>query len=97
MQTENSELKERLSNLQLNFEKLSDEHKILQATLILERVKINDKCKNCQKTTGNRTDMKKHKNPSELFNIVFKCDKCDKEFNEQWMILMMAHAKTHKK
>ena len=40
-QTENTELKKNLSNVKLNFEKLSEEHKTLQAELILEREKKN--------------------------------------------------------
>ena len=37
IQAENSELKERLSMVQVNFDKLSDDHKSLQTKLILEQ------------------------------------------------------------
>ena len=94
-QTENTELKKNLSNVKLNFEKLSEEHKTLQAELILEREKRTPKCNNCEKIPVSRIVLKKHKIGQDPPKSVFKCDQCEKVFNEEWM--MSAHLKTHKK
>ena len=93
LQSENSEMKERLNILQINFEKLSEEHKALQVELIQEKEK--NKRNNGDKSTETLKDLRKHNNKHESQTEVFKCDFCNKDFNEQWK--MCAHIKKHDK
>ena len=79
-QEENSELKERLSMLATNFDKLSEEHKSLQIELVIEKEK---KCKNCEKSVQKGNDLKKHNDDHRSSSRIFKCDKCNKEFDRE--------------
>ena len=91
-QEENSELKERLSMLARNFDKLSEEYKSLQIELVIEKEK---KCKKCEKSLEKERDLKKHTDKQRPPTRMFECDKCNKEFDREWK--MHAHLKTHKK
>ena len=93
LKSENSELTLRFNNLKQNFDKLSSEHKILQTKLLLEQEKVDQKRNNCDESIGKEVDLKKHKNRQKSTNVVFKCEKCGKEFSEEWKL--RAHVKTH--
>ena len=94
LETQNSELTKRLDNLQINFEKRSEEHKILQGKLLETERRILH-CNNCEKSPGIKTAVKKHRTNHETTKTVFKCNQCEREFNEEWM--MSARVKAHKK
>ena len=91
-QTENSELREKLNTLGLNFKTLSDDHKKLQLELIAAEEK--KMCKNCEKNLTNVKNLKKHRSDKDSCKGVFKCDMCEKEFNKEWM--MNAHKNNHR-
>ena len=61
-ETENSQLTLKLNVLNQNFDKLSEEHKIIQTKLQLEKEKTRDKCKKCDKNLDNVIDVKKIRN-----------------------------------
>ena len=92
-QTENSDLTFKLNNLKQNFDKLSSEHKNLQKTLQLEKEKTNKQCNKCDRKLDKESSVKKLRNDQKSKTMVFKCDKCDKEFSEEWKL--RAHVKTH--
>ena len=95
LQTENSDLTFKLNNLKQNFDKLSAEHKILQTELISEKEKTKVKCNKCKVNLENVTNVKKHKNVQKAKTMIFKCEKCEKEFYEEWKL--RAHVKIHNK
>jgi hypothetical protein len=92
VQAENSELRERLNMVQTNFDKLSNEHKILKAELITEKEKHN-RCTNCDKILESGKVLKNPKKKSSTGE--FKCDQCKKEFDQEWK--MNAHERKHKR
>ena len=93
LQAENSQMKERFITLELNVEKLCEENKSLRTELILEKEK--NRCNNCDKSPKRLSNLKNRKNDHESQPGVFKCDHCDKVFNEQWK--MSAHVRKHDK
>ena len=95
LQNDYSEMKERLNIFKVKFDKLSEEHKTLQAELIIEKEKNKNRCKNSDKSFETTTNMKKHENDKDSKTRVFKCDHCDSEFKEKWK--MNAHLKQHEK
>ena len=92
VQAENSELRERLNMVQTNFDKLSNEHKILKAELITEKEKHN-RCTNRDKILESGKVLKNPKKKSSTGE--FKCDQCKKEFDQEWK--MNAHERKHKR
>ena len=92
-QAENSHLTFKLNNLKQNFDKLSEEHKILQTKLILETEKTKDNRNKCDINLEKVTNVKKLRNYQKSTTRVFKCDKCEKEFYEEWKL--RAHVKSH--
>ena len=78
IQTENSELKQKLINVTSNFEKLSQEHKSLKTELIQEREKGKNRCNKCDKISENGKNLKKHMNDRRSTIGLFKCDQCKK-------------------
>ena len=82
IQTENSELKQKLINVTSNFEKLSQEHKSLKTELIQEREKGKNRCNKCDKISENGKNLKKHMNDRRSTVGLFKCDQCTKVFND---------------
>ena len=95
IQTENSELKQKLINVTSNFEKLSQEHKSLKTELIQEREKGKNRCNKCDKISENGKNLKKHMNDRRSTVGLFKCDQCTKVFNDEWKL--SAHNKKHEK
>ena len=95
LQTENSKLKEKLNMVENNFEKLSGEHKSLQADFKIEKERRNQRCSNCDHKSENKINLKKHKNEHRSRSEIIKCEQCEKEFSEEWKL--RAHEKKHKK
>ena len=94
LQSENSELKDKLNMVTNNFEKLSEEHKSLQANFKMKE-RRNQTCNNCDYNMKNKTNFKKHKNGHRSSSEIFKCEECKTEFIEEWKL--RAHEKKHKK
>ena len=47
-------------------------------------LKKNALCSNCDKTSGNLTNFKKHKNNHESITSILECDNSDREFSKKW-------------
>ena len=72
---ENSELKEELADITTKYDKLSERIKTLETEL---------KCNKCVRTSENSTNVKKH--PDQHIPLMYNCDKCRKEFDEEWKL-----------
>ena len=86
LQKENTEIKKELSDVKNHYANLLEEYRCLEAKTI-----SNFKCNKCDKI------MEKVTNPQEEHNStlkIFKCDHCEKEFNEKWKL--NAHLKACK-
>jgi hypothetical protein len=67
LQLENSQLKEELNKWKIDFGKVSETRTAFGS--------------NCDKTLKNVAHLEKHKKQSTT--TIFKCDHCEKEFNEK--------------
>ena len=73
---ENLELKEELANIKTKYDQLSDRIKSLETEF---------KCNKCSdRTSANLTSVKKHQ--SQDIPLVYKCEQCRKEFDEEWKL-----------
>ena len=82
---ENSEIKKELSDVKSHYANLLEEYRCLEAKTI-------SKCNKCEK---NLEGLENVRNPKEDDNSalqLFKCDQCEKEFNQNWKL--NAHLKT---
>ena len=92
LETENSVLKEELSQVKIKLANLSEQHEKCNSEQTSQSNNL--MCSMCDKFFGSLKDLKKHKSADHKTNEVFKCEKCNRIFNEEWK--MNAHVKTHK-
>ena len=85
-ETENSSLKEELENLKIKNATLFEENAFLKSICDKDKEKkrIFFICSNCNKAFENQEDFKNHKTEHKRNNDVFKCNKCEKTYNEDW-------------
>ena len=95
LQTENSELNQKLNMVTNNLKKLSEEHKTLQTELIQEREKSKHVCNKCDTNSEKVRNLKKHITVKKPTIGLLKCEQSEKVFVEEWKL--NAHKKKHEK
>ena len=91
LQKENSELKEELNDIKTKYDELSGKLTSLETRMETR----NPKCNKCDKTFPNSSTVRNHQVDHSSLNINFKCDQCERKFDEDWKL--SAHIKEHAK
>ena len=98
LESENTLLKQENDNLKNKLVEIYEKYENLQTkgkpTTFVKRNKIL-RCEKCDQNFESLTDLKDHKDEHRVNSDTFKCDQCDKEFDEEWKLC--AHLKNHKK
>ena len=91
LQKENTELKEELTDMKKRNDELSG--KLICLETQMDPSNLN--CKNCEKALTDLSKVKNHEVNQSSSTPEFKCDKCKREFDQDWK--MQAHMKEHSK
>ena len=89
LQAENAEIKKELSDLRISHAQLAEEFKCLK-----DRNTTNIVCNKCENIFEKLPEVRKPHDDHTSSNQIFRCDHCEREFDEKWKL--SAHLRTCK-